>query len=136
VDGLRALGCPDHDTGARTLDPAGRPYDETDDGGTIARDSLGTILAVDQWTPFEAVYCTDGSWGRISSLQSLDVATDLGQAIYDVDIWTGDLDSHVGNDTIVFFNGWGDGCFPSSRGLDASGNTVSFVVGTRTIRGG
>ena len=83
---------------------------------------------VDRWTEFETAYCTDGGTGRISSWRSLEQQGDVGEDVFGPDVWLGDDDDRAGNDTIVFSNGFGDGCFPMSRGLDSQGGTVALVV--------
>ena len=84
--------------------------------------------SVENWTAFETGYCTDGGTGRISSYQSLELTGMPDDEVFEETAWIGDLDRTPGHDTIIFSNGWGDGCFPMSRGLDSNGDTVSLVV--------
>jgi hypothetical protein len=43
---------------------------------------------------------------------------------------TADVDGHEGVDTVIFFNGFGDGGFPSIAGYDAAGRRAQIVLWT------
>jgi len=92
---------------------------------------------VDRWQPLEFAYGTDGGLGGITSQSVIEVAETLPDDnvdlfIDDIDFEAQvshfDLDGQPGTDTIVFANGFGDGGFPMSRGLDTSDRLVALVI--------
>lgn len=91
--------------------------------------------AVARWERFEPAYGTDGGLGGITSTAVVRRAratapqdwpqVDL-RTVQDVRLL--DLDGRPGDDSLVFTNGFGDGGFPLSRGVDASGRLVAVLV--------
>lgn len=100
---------------------------------------------VERWTPFEYAYGTDGGLGGITTPVILDGAAVVAE-LEDGDSflgewWAGsDPDYYLGAhatddgtpDVFVYFNGFGDGAFPLSRGLSAGGDVVAVVLPTLT----
>ena len=88
---------------------------------------------VDAWQPFETAYGTDGGEGAITSRGALDEMTKDASRLKTLDVDAAsfvmsDADGDGNVDTIEFENGFGDGAFPMSRGLDAAGVLVGLVV--------
>lgn len=81
------------------------------------------------WQPFEPAYATDGGMGGVAGGS---VRPGAGEPLVvvpeDDDVAAGDGDGRPGDDLVVFGNGFGDGTFPMSRGLDAEGRTVALLV--------
>lgn len=112
--------------------------------GDAGRQVLGIRLdvpgtTVDRWLPLETSYGTDGGTGGIVAAEL--AATEVDDDVAEQELWdiideltadepvvTRDLDGTPGDDVLVFSNGWGDGGFPMSQGVDADGDTVSLVI--------
>jgi hypothetical protein len=102
----------------------------------VRLDRPGTV--VDHWESWEFGYVTDGGVGGFTTGTVMAEAQRRGDASLDENLstFTADLDDVVlvdldgvdGADTMVFYNGWGDGGFPMARGLDASGQVVSLYI--------
>jgi hypothetical protein len=113
-------------------------------GGDAARQVLGIRLdvpdtAVERWLPLESAYGTDGGTGGIvaAELAATEVDDDaaerelwdiIDELTEDTPVVTRDLDGTPGDDVLVFSNGYGDGGYPMSQGVDADGNTVALIV--------
>lgn len=97
----------------------------------------GTVVV--RWLDWEFAYGTDGGVGSFTTGSVLLEAanrddqslSELAMSLAD-DGFPGpvlmDLDGVDGIDSAYFSNGWGDGAFPMSRGLDAAGNTVALYI--------
>ena len=95
--------------------------------------------SVDRWEPYEFAYGTDGGTGGVTSQAVIDAATLRGDDDTPDDFGEFDpaprLDNVLGQDlpdVFVYSNGFGDGAFPMSRGLDRNGDLVSIVLPTLT----
>ncbi len=98
-------------------------------------DRPGSIVTA--WQPLEYAYGTDGGMGAIVSQSTIDAAI-LAQPVDDwyigaepdwgQDTYLFDLDGRPGNDLLAFSNGYGDGAFPMTRGLDLDGRLASLVI--------
>lgn len=108
-----------------------------------ARSVFGVIVsvpdtAVDRWEPFEYAYGTDGGVGGITAQSVIDAAaedSDRGDYFiseadidFEAQVNVHDLDGVPGDDAVIFANGYGDGGFPMSRGLDDDGRFVSVAI--------
>ncbi len=90
---------------------------------------------VDRWERFEDAYGTDGGVGAVTTKHVLE--RNRGKPSnyqpmddYTVDVQLADNDELLGADSVVFSNGFGDGGFPMSRGVDAQGRLVALVIWT------
>ncbi len=90
---------------------------------------------VERWGSFELAYGTDGGSGGVTTKYVLE--RNAGQPSnyeamndFDLDVQFADNDELSGLDSFVFANGFGDGSFPMSRGIDASGRLVALVIWT------
>ncbi len=100
----------------------------------VRLDVPGTEVA--EWSRFRHAYGTDGGVGAVTSTAVVRRAeqhlTDDEQWVpdpdYGVDIEVFNLDGLDGPDSIVFSNGFGDGAFPMSEGLDPDGDLVSLMI--------
>ena len=93
-------------------------------GSTVAR-----------WGSFEFAYGTDGGVGAITSQAVRDRAAQaaseppfIPNVNYEAPLQLFDVDGIPGSDTLIFSNGFGDGAFPMTRGVDGSGNLVSILI--------
>ncbi|MCP4103024.1 MAG: hypothetical protein GY750_16635 [Lentisphaerae bacterium] len=86
------------------------------------------------WEPFEYAYGTDGGVGGITAQSVLDDPDRTGPDDmlfdwdYDNNWYLGDHDGVAGFDTFVFSNGFGDGGFPMSRGLNHDGEIAALLI--------
>jgi hypothetical protein len=90
---------------------------------------------VARWLPFESAYGTDGGLGGVANHDYFDLAfahPNEAAALedYDHDISSIDLDGDGLLDAITFTNGYGDGGFSMSRGLNGAGEVVALVIPT------
>lgn len=98
---------------------------------------------VHRWERFEYAYGTDAGIGAISTpeyhrrnagrnFEALEAgdAYALGDRFIDSDepILIDDLDGVSGPDTILFDNGFGDGGYPQTRGVDADGRLAAVAI--------
>lgn len=110
---------------------------------TDARSVLAVLVSVpdaevDRWEPFEYAYGTDGGVGGVTAQSVIDAAAaDSHRDTYfipeaDIDfeaqVSVHDVDGVPGDDAVIFANGYGDGGFPMSRGLDDDGRLVSVAI--------
>lgn len=93
---------------------------------------------VERWEPYEFAYGTDGGSGGVTSAAVIEASIESGDdELDDEDAFetAPRLDNVLGGDLpdlFVYSNGFGDGSFPMSRGLDRSGALVSIVLPTLT----
>lgn len=93
---------------------------------------------VHHWENWEYGYGTDGGVGGFTTGTVIAEAQRRGDAslsekLMDMtsemdDAALVDLDGDDGADSMIFYNGFGDGAFPMARGLDASGEVVSLYI--------
>jgi len=86
-----------------------------------------------RWRSFQLAYGTDSAMGAVASEAAhrrLDEASwdDVLDRLLEDQLVDLDLDGTGGDDVVVFSNGFGDGGFPMSEGVDAEGRTVSLVI--------
>lgn len=105
--------------------------DPEDDIQGIRLDVPGSTVV--RWRSFELAYGTDGGMGAVMTQDGHDrfgqvdgdaVIADLG-ASEAVALGPG---GGAADDIVAFANGYGDGGFPMSRGVDADGRVVSLVI--------
>lgn len=128
-------------------------------GATVFRLQKPNTL-VEQWSAFESAYGTDGGLGGVTSsvplgapgwanmtsifgggmLPKVRVVLTTGEILDEVpakeeyfSLVMNDADEDQLFDTIVFSNGYGDGGFPLSRGLDSEGETVAIVISSQML---
>jgi hypothetical protein len=128
-------------------------------GATVLRLQKPNTL-VEQWSAFESAYGTDGGLGGVTSsvplgapgwanmtsifgggtLPKVKVVLTTGEVLDAVpakeeyfSLVMNDADEDQQFDTIVFSNGYGDGGFPLSRGLDSAGETVAIVISSQML---
>jgi hypothetical protein len=93
---------------------------------------------VDRWEPFEYADGTDGGVGGVTSQSVIDIAAEasvsddlfISDAEFDANSQVNvyDMDGITGDDAVIFSNGYADGGFPMTRGLDADGRLVSVAI--------
>lgn len=98
----------------------------------VRLDVEGEVVA--EWEPFEYAYGTDGGVGGVTAQSMLDDPVWTGSDgmlfdwDYEDDFYLGDHDGLPGLETFVFSNGYGDGGFPMSRGLNTDGELVALLI--------
>ncbi len=122
-------------------------YPPTDEQ-PVRRSVIGVRLDVPdaatvvEWQPYEFAYGTDGGVGGLTSgaieagaadqlpySEGGDLFVDWD---YELDYYLGEHAGAGGPDVFIYANGFGDGGFPMSRGLDAEDRLVSLVLPTLT----
>lgn len=94
---------------------------------------------VSEWLDLEFAYGTDGGVGAFTTGTIMFEAARRGdESLSELAMTLAnegfpgpvlmDLDGVDGIDSAYFNNGWGDGAFPMSRGIDASGDTVALYI--------
>lgn len=127
----------DFDTEELVADVVWERFDDRGASTVLALVLSVPDATVERWQPLEFAYGTDGGLGGVTSQAVIEVAETLPDD--DVDLFIDDydfeaqvshfdLDGQPGTDTIVFANGFGDGGFPMSRGLDTSGRLVALAI--------
>ncbi len=103
---------------------------------------LGDPAAVDRWGPFQYAYGTDGGMGAVwTESAAYDITpeewpdgrppvaqTALDRLIAGESWVLTDADGDGDDDGLLFDNGWGDGGFPMSTGVDAQGRVVAVAI--------
>jgi hypothetical protein len=86
-----------------------------------------------RWRSFELAYGTDGGMGAVMTQEGHDRFGRVdGDAVLE-DVGASDAvalgpGGGAADDIVAFANGYGDGGFPMSRGVDAGGRVVSLVI--------
>lgn len=122
--------------------------DQTDTDRPARRAAVGVRLDVPDaapvatWQPYEFAYGTDGGVGGLTSGEIVDGAADqlpyseggdfFAEWDYAAEYYLGTHASTEGPDVFIWPNGFGDGGYPMSKGLDADGRLVSLVLPTLT----
>ncbi len=126
----------DFDTDQLAASVVWEVFEETDRRSVLAVIVSVPDTSVERWQPLEFAYGTGGGVGAVTSQSVIDYESDVRldgsqyftEVDYDSEVTILDLDDLSGVDSIIFFNGFGDGAFPMSRGLDADGRLVSLAI--------